>query len=235
MCIPLTTRLADLPGEIFSGRAFATRATEARWEPTGLSVLDARIGGGFPAGRCSEIFGSLSGGATNLAIRLLAEVTTGGRAVGWVDPENAFDAEACLRFGGRLSEVLRVCPRGGQQALDVAEILLQSGDFPLVVLDLQPRPEVALGFLTATPNRLSTAAAVRLSRAAAKHKATLVMLSGPNPRFSGVPAAVRLECAASRGMWAPGLEERSFLRGLHSTIKVHRSPKGGGFGIPAVF
>ena len=234
MAIPLPDRLAELPGGVFSGRAFATRATEARWEPTGLAALDTRLGGGLPVGRCSEIFGSRSGGATNMAVRLLAEVTTAGRSVAWVDPDNVFDAEACLRFGGQLSEVLRVCPRNAKQALDVAEMLLQSGDFPLVVLDLQPRLEVALRFVSATSDHMGAATGVRLSRAAAKHKATLVMLSGPEPRLSGVAAAVRLECSALQGLWAPGLEDRSFLRGLRSTIKVHRSPHGGGFGISTV-
>ena len=226
--------LSELPGAILPGSALAARRSEARWEPTGLSVLDERIGGGLPVGRCSEIFGSLSGGATNLAFRLLSQVTTDGRSVGWVDPGNVFDAEACTRFGGRLSEVLQVRPRSRAQALDAAELLLQSGDFPLVILDLQPRLEVALQFVVETAPQIGAAVGVRLSRAAARHKATLVLLSGAQARLQGVPAAVRLECCGVKGLWASGLEERSFLLGLKPTIKVHRSPAGGGFGISAI-
>ena len=81
--------LPELPGGIYRGTAFAARALEDRWEPIGLSVLDARIGGGLPVGRCSEFFGSLSGGSTNLAIRLMSEVTASGRSVGWIGPRSA--------------------------------------------------------------------------------------------------------------------------------------------------
>ena len=234
MRTPLEEILPELPGEIFRGTAFAARATEARWEPIGLSALDARIGGGLPVGRCSEFFGAISGGSTNLAIRLLSGVTAARRSVGWIDPHDVFDAGACTRFGGYLPEVLWVRPQDQRQALEVAEILLRSGDFPLVVLDLQPRPEVALPFVSAPPLRMGAAVGVRLSRAAAKNNATLLILSGADPRLQGVPAAVRLECCVTRALWASGSEDRRFLRGVQSTIKVHRSPGGGGFRVPAI-
>ncbi|MDG1957744.1 MAG: hypothetical protein P8K76_14035 [Candidatus Binatia bacterium] len=223
--------LPELPGGIYRGTAFAARALEDRWEPIGLSVLDTRIGGGLPVGRCSEFFGSLSGGSTNLAIRLMSEVTASGRSVGWIDPHDVFDPEACSRFGSCLQEVLRVRPRDLAQSLDAAEILLRSGDFPLVVLDLQPRVEVALQWVSTRPWHVGAAAGVRLSRAARQNRATLLLLSGPTPRLEGVPAAVRLECSAPRAIWASGIEDRSFLQGLQSLVKVHRSPGGSGFGV----
>lgn len=234
MRAPLEELLPELPGGILRGTAFAARAMEARWEPIGLSALDSRIGGGLPVGRCSEFFGSLSGGSTNLAIRLMSKVTASGRSVGWIDPYDVFDSGACSRFGSYLPEVLRVCPQDLGQSLDVAEILLRSGDFPLVVLDLQPRLEVALQFVSVAPLRIGSAAGVRLSRAAAKNRTILLLLSGPSARLQGVPAAVRLECCAPRAVWASGLEDRSFLRGLQSTIKVHRSSGGGGFGVSVI-
>ena len=142
----------NCPEEFIAAQPLPRVLSEDRWEPIGLSVLDARIGGGLPVGRCSEFFGSLSGGSTNLAIRLMSEVTASGRSVGWIDPHDVFDPEACSRFGSCLQEVLRVSPPGPcYNHWMQRRVLLRSGDFPLVVLDLQPRVEVALQWVSTRP------------------------------------------------------------------------------------
>lgn len=96
----LKSLLSDLGAQIRRGRGLAHGASESpACCPTGITSLDARLGGGLPRGRLSELCGGPSSGRTSLATTLLAETLARGTLAAWIDPADAFDpasAAACL-------------------------------------------------------------------------------------------------------------------------------------------
>ncbi|MCL2029255.1 MAG: recombinase RecA [Deltaproteobacteria bacterium] len=111
--------------------------------PTGSIALDAALGiGGFPRGRIIEIYGPESSGKTTLALHAVAEVQkqitlSGGQpgVAAYIDAEHALDVSYARRLGVNTDELLISQPDSGEQALDIAEILVRSGAVDLVVID----------------------------------------------------------------------------------------------------
>ena len=103
---------------------------------TGLSALDAVLGGGIPRGRITELAGPRSAGRTGLAAAIAASATRAGETIAWVDPADALDPEAAAAADIALARLLWVRPRGMPDALRAAEILLAAGGFGLVLLDV---------------------------------------------------------------------------------------------------
>ena len=110
--------------------------------PTGSIALDAALGiGGLPRGRITEIYGPESSGKTTLALHAVAEVqkqigSTGQPGVAaYIDAEHALDVSYARRLGVNTDELLISQPDSGEQALDIAEILVRSGAVDLVVID----------------------------------------------------------------------------------------------------
>ncbi len=115
--------------------------------PTGSIGLDAALGiGGLPRGRIIEIFGPESSGKTTLALHTIAEAQKGGGIAAFVDAEHALDPEYARRIGVKLDELLISQPDTGEQALDIVESLVRSGNVDVIVVDsvaaLTPKDEI---------------------------------------------------------------------------------------------
>ena len=115
--------------------------------PTGSIGLDSALGiGGLPRGRIIEIFGPESSGKTTLALHTIAEAQREGGIAAFVDAEHALDPEYARRIGVKLQELLISQPDTGEQALDIVESLVRSGNVDVIVIDsvaaLTPRDEI---------------------------------------------------------------------------------------------
>ena len=115
--------------------------------PTGSLALDAALGiGGVPRGRVVEIYGPESSGKTTLALQILAEAQAMGGIVAFIDAEHALDPSYASRLGVDINEVLISQPDTGEQALEIADMLVRSGAIDVIVIDsvaaLVPRAEL---------------------------------------------------------------------------------------------
>lgn len=104
--------------------------------PTGSIGLDLALGvGGLPRGRVSEIYGPESSGKTTLALHVIAEAQKLGGICAFVDAEHALDVNYAKRLGVKTEELLISQPDYGEQALDIADMLVRSAAVDLVVVD----------------------------------------------------------------------------------------------------
>src|SRR5881296_908488 len=115
--------------------------------PTGSLSLDAALGvGGLPRGRVVEIFGPESSGKTTLALHVIAEAQRRGGMAAFVDAEHALDAVYAQKLGVDIDNLLVSQPDSGEQALEIAEVLIRSGAVDVLVVDsvaaLVPRSEL---------------------------------------------------------------------------------------------
>ena len=114
---------------------------------TGSISIDAALGvGGLPRGRVIEIFGPESSGKTTLALHAIAEAQKLGGTAAFVDAEHALDANYARKLGVDVENLLVSQPDSGEQALEIAEVLIRSGAIDIVVIDsvaaLVPRAEL---------------------------------------------------------------------------------------------
>jgi recombination protein RecA len=115
--------------------------------PTGALNLDAAIGiGGIPRGRITEIYGPESSGKTTLCLHVIANVQRGGGVAAFIDAEHALDIEYARKLGVDIENLLVSQPDTGEQALEIAELLIRSNAVDAVVIDsvaaLVPRAEI---------------------------------------------------------------------------------------------
>ena len=104
--------------------------------PTGSIGLDLALGvGGIPRGRVTEIYGPESSGKTTLTLHIVAECQRLGGTCAFVDAEHALDVTYARRLGVNTDELLISQPDFGEQALDIADMLVRSGAVDLVVID----------------------------------------------------------------------------------------------------
>ncbi|MDE6735218.1 MAG: recombinase RecA [Desulfovibrio sp.] len=104
--------------------------------PTGSIGLDLALGvGGIPRGRVTEIFGPESSGKTTLTLHIIAECQKMGGTCAFIDAEHALDVAYARRLGVNTDELLISQPDYGEQALDIADMLVRSGAVDLVVID----------------------------------------------------------------------------------------------------
>ncbi|PYU88744.1 MAG: recombinase RecA [Acidobacteria bacterium] len=115
--------------------------------PTGSISLDAALGiGGFPRGRVVEIFGPESSGKTTVALHAIAQAQKGGGSAAFIDAEHALDPKYAKMLGVNTDELLVSQPDSGEQALEIAEVLVRSGAIDILVIDsvaaLVPKAEL---------------------------------------------------------------------------------------------
>src|ERR687893_3239902 len=104
--------------------------------PTGALALDLALGvGGVPRGRIAEIFGPESSGKTTLLYHLLASAQRMGGICAFIDAENAMDPAYAKRIGVDIDELLVSQPDHGEQALEIADLLIRSGAVDIVAID----------------------------------------------------------------------------------------------------
>jgi recombination protein RecA len=115
--------------------------------PTGSLALDKALGiGGIPRGRVSEIYGPESSGKTTLALHVVAEAQKQGGIAAFIDAEHALDTAYAKKLGVNCDELLVSQPDTGEQALEIADMLVRSGAIDVLVIDsvaaLVPRAEI---------------------------------------------------------------------------------------------
>jgi recombination protein RecA len=115
--------------------------------PTGSLSLDAALGvGGMPRGRVVEIYGPESSGKTTLALHVISEAQRRGGMAAFIDAEHALDATYAGKLGVDTDNLLVSQPDSGEQALEIAEVLIRSGAVDVLVVDsvaaLVPRSEL---------------------------------------------------------------------------------------------
>jgi recombination protein RecA len=115
--------------------------------PTGSIALDVALGvGGLPRGRIVEIYGPESSGKTTLTLHAIANVQKQGGIAAFIDAEHALDPEYAQKLGVDIDQLLVSQPDTGEQALEIADMLIRSGSIDLIVIDsvaaLVPKAEI---------------------------------------------------------------------------------------------
>jgi len=115
--------------------------------PTGSIALDVALGvGGLPRGRIIEIYGPESSGKTTLTLHAIANAQRAGGIAAFVDAEHALDPDYAKKLGVDIDSLLVSQPDTGEQALEIADMLVRSGSIDLIVIDsvaaLVPRAEI---------------------------------------------------------------------------------------------
>ncbi len=115
--------------------------------PTGSIGIDLALGvGGIPRGRIVEVFGPESSGKTTVSLHMIAEAQKQGGMAAFIDAEHALDPEYAAKLGVDVDNLLISQPDYGEQALDIAEMLIRSGAIDVLVIDsvaaLVPKAEL---------------------------------------------------------------------------------------------
>ncbi|MPY97206.1 MAG: recombinase RecA [Actinophytocola sp.] len=115
--------------------------------PSGAIALDVALGiGGLPRGRVVEIYGPESSGKTTVALHAVANAQTAGGIAAFIDAEHALDPEYAKKLGVDTDSLLVSQPDTGEQALEIADMLIRSGALDVLVIDsvaaLVPRAEI---------------------------------------------------------------------------------------------
>jgi recombination protein RecA len=153
--------------------------------PTGSISLDLALGvGGVPRGRVVEIYGPESTGKTTLALHILAEAQKQGGVGAFVDAEHALDIDYAKRIGVNMDELLISQPDSGEQAFQIIETLVRSGEVDAIVVDsvaaLAPQAEMEGEIGDAQIGlqaRLMSSALRKLSSLISKTKTALIFLN----------------------------------------------------------
>ena len=153
--------------------------------PTGSISLDMATGvGGIPRGRVIEIFGPESSGKTTLALHILKEAQKKKGIGAFIDVEHALDPDYARKIGVVMDDLLISQPDSGEEALQIVETLVRSGEVDVIVVDsvaaLAPKAEIAgdMGqFQIGLQARLMSSALRKLSAVVAKTKTIVVFLN----------------------------------------------------------
>jgi recombination protein RecA len=153
--------------------------------PSGSLALDLATGvGGFPRGRVVEVFGPESSGKTTLALSAIAQAQKRGGVAAFIDAEHALDADYARRLGVDIDDLLVSQPDNGEQALEIAEMLVRSNAVDIVVIDsvaaLVPRAELEgeMGDShVGLQARLMSQALRKLTAIVSKSKTTLLFIN----------------------------------------------------------
>jgi hypothetical protein len=204
---------------------------ESALAPSGISALDARLGGGFPRGQLSELVGSRSSGRTSLLLRMLAAATARGELVAVVDTLDMLDIESAGTAGVDLARLLWIrghavtnpgmCrdlnQRALEQAIRACTLVLQAGNFGLVVFDAAEVPADAV-------RRLPFTTWLRLQRMVEGSQTACVLVgSEPMARSS---AGLTLRLGVAEGIRGSGLGirfQKCVFDGLSVEARVIRA------------
>ncbi|MFN7914865.1 MAG: hypothetical protein U0Q55_05960 [Vicinamibacterales bacterium] len=200
--------------------------------PTGVSALDARLGGGLPRGQVSQLTGPRSSGRTSLLLQAIAAATRRGELVAMVDALDMLDVESASAAGIDLARLLwirgLVVPNPGlcrdlnqramEQAVKALGLVLQAGNFGLVVLDLGEAPADAV-------KRLPFTTWLRVQRMVEGSQTVgLVVGSEPVSRSAaGVSIALRAAADAAPARFAGTLFDGLSLEACVARARVQAS------------
>lgn len=152
---------------------------------SGCLSLDIALGvGGYPRGRIIEIYGPESSGKTTLALQAISEIQKKGGKAAYIDAENAIDPTYAKNLGVQIDDLILSQPDSGEQALEIAELLIKSGAIDLLVVDsvaaLVPQAELD-GIMSDSSMglqaRLMSKAMRKLSGVMNKSKCTVIFIN----------------------------------------------------------
>ncbi|MEO8874607.1 MAG: recombinase RecA, partial [Polyangiaceae bacterium] len=134
-------------GSIMRLKEGQTYQAELPVVPSGSIGLDIALGiGGYPRGRIMEVYGPESSGKTTLTLHAIANVQKQGGVAAFIDAEHALDPTYARKLGVKTDELLVSQPDLGEQALEIADMLVRSGAVDLIVVDsvaaLVPKAEI---------------------------------------------------------------------------------------------
>lgn len=120
--------------------------SEVKKISTGSILIDRALGGGLPVGRVIEVYGPEASGKTTLALHAIAQAQRNGGICAFIDAEHALDPEHAKNLGINVDDLIISQPDYGEQALDIAEMLVRSGAVDIIVVDsvaaLVPKAEL---------------------------------------------------------------------------------------------
>ena len=152
---------------------------------SGSLLIDEALGiGGYPRGRIIEIYGPESSGKTTLALQAISEIQKKGGKAAYIDAENAIDPTYAKNLGVQIDDLILSQPDSGEQALEIAELLIKSGAIDLLVVDsvaaLVPQAEID-GIMSDSSMglqaRLMSKAMRKLSGVMNKSKCTVIFIN----------------------------------------------------------
>lgn len=147
----LDAALAQIEKQFGKGSIMRLGANDIAYDiqvvSTGSLGLDIALGvGGLPRGRIIEIYGPESSGKTTLTLQVIAEMQKLGGTAAFIDAEHALDPQYAQKIGVNVKELLISQPDNGEQALEIADMLVRSGSVDIIVVDsvaaLTPRAEI---------------------------------------------------------------------------------------------
>ncbi len=146
----LAAALAQIEKQFGKGsimRMDSQAAPDVQIVSTGSLGLDLALGvGGLPRGRVVEVYGPESSGKTTLTLQVIAEVQKAGGTAAFIDAENALDPGYAAKLGVKIEDLLISQPDTGEQALEIADMLVRSGSVDVIVIDsvaaLVPKAEI---------------------------------------------------------------------------------------------
>lgn len=147
----LDVALAQIEKQFGKGSIMRLGANDVAYDiqvvSTGSLGLDIALGvGGLPRGRIIEIYGPESSGKTTLTLQVIAEMQKLGGTAAFIDAEHALDPQYAQKIGVNVQELLISQPDNGEQALEIADMLVRSGSVDIIVVDsvaaLTPRAEI---------------------------------------------------------------------------------------------
>ena len=147
----LDAALAQIEKQFGKGSIMRLGANDVAYDiqvvSTGSLGLDIALGvGGLPRGRIIEVYGPESCGKTTLTLQVIAEMQKMGGTAAFIDAEHALDPQYAQKIGVNVKELLISQPDNGEQALEIADMLVRSGSVDIIVVDsvaaLTPRAEI---------------------------------------------------------------------------------------------
>ena len=165
--------------------------------PTGSILIDKALGvGGWPRGRVIEVYGPESSGKTTLTLHAIAQAQKAGGICAFIDAEHAMDPVYAGNIGVNTQELVISQPDYGEQALDIAEMLIRSGAIDLLVIDsvaaLVPKAEIDgdMGDVqVGLQARLMSKALRKLTPIVHKSKTSLIFINQIRHKIGGLPFA----------------------------------------------
>ena len=162
---------------------------------TGSILIDSALGiGGLPRGRVVEIFGPEASGKTTLALHVIAEAQRRGGTCAFIDAEHAMDPEYSKSIGINVDDLIISQPDYGEQALDIAEVLVRSGAVDVLVIDsvaaLVPKAELEgdMGdHHVGLQARLMSQALRKLTPIVHKSRTILIFINQIRHKIGGLP------------------------------------------------
>jgi len=238
----LTLAIAQIEKQLGKGSIMRMGAEGGRVRvdaiPTGAINLDAAIGiGGIPRGRITEVYGPESSGKTTLCLHVVANAQKAGGVAAYIDAEHALDVEYARKLGVDVDNLLVSQPDTGEQALEIAEILVRSGAVDVVVIDsvaaLVPKAEIEgeMGDShVGLQARLMSQALRKLTGAIARSKTSVIFINQlrekigvmfGNPETTTGGKALKFYASVRLDIRRIGpVKEKDEITGSHVRVKV---------------